>query len=662
MPQRRIDLRKKVVLDMSVLMDVNENTFVELAQHTLPSADVVTNSANSHLLAFFPSSILSQTIPAVMATISNIVLSLTSLVAQVTTFILRISLRLQDVGEILLISLLILSLLQAAVALYQYRYDTRGQLVYPNGPTLGVEDYWVELDCHAKESNAKVMDENMSTIDSMKGDDDTQSECENDEITTAISFSTTMQILRKLNKSLLLLLPWISGNIHNLLTKNTHLFHIGFIVALVRFLENTVLSDNDGSERDGNTGNVVAEGADEEGSRGWNWSILKWMFDTDHVHGVTHTIQNQRDSRDNKVPTLFQKLQDDPNYAHHPFERNDPIRVLVIGDSLAVGIGCLEVFDAHKDNNIPMALIENTDLAMQEQRKPSPSKLQSPVFPKMLARTLSYHFKRPVHWRSAGVDGGDINDIHRFCLNVLKQECSASGSNSSSPYVSGQPDVVVVIFGMNDLKHMMAVNPLQLIKWGKKDGAEKGGGMSYLFRRGMESVISDIQAYAPNAIVVFPQLPIQTFHKNSAVNIVPFGLLFDMMMGIWEGNKKRVAEGKKRSNGSLSKRNTMYVELTAKEIADWYLPSNAEDATNRDDLFIPKEYPSIQDDMLLSADGVHPNKRMYSRWAEYVGHKVYKRIVPQLEMVQQKRKRTVEERVNTRLKELQKKIASQVKK
>lgn len=100
----------------------------------------------------------------------------------------------------------------------------------------------------------------------------------------------------------------------------------------------------------------------------------------------------------------------------------------------------------------------------------------------------------------------------------------------------------------------------------------------------------------------------------------------------------------------------MYVELTAKEIADWYLPSNAEDATNRDDLFIPKEYPSIQDDMLLSADGVHPNKRMYSRWAEYVGHKFYKRIVPQLEMVQQKRKRTVEERVNTRLKELKKRL------
>ena len=47
--------------------------------------------------------------------------------------------------------------------------------------------------------------------------------------------------LRKLNKSLLLLLPWITNNIHVLLTKNSHLFHIGFIISLVKFLEDTVL-------------------------------------------------------------------------------------------------------------------------------------------------------------------------------------------------------------------------------------------------------------------------------------------------------------------------------------------------------------------------------------------------------------------------------------
>ena len=32
----------------------------------------------------------------------------------------------------------------------------------------------------------------------------------------------------------------------------------------------------------------------------------------------------------------------------------------MIGDSLVVGIGCIEQFDATKDSSVPMALVENT--------------------------------------------------------------------------------------------------------------------------------------------------------------------------------------------------------------------------------------------------------------------------------------------------------------
>ncbi len=86
----------------------------------------------------------------------------------------------------------------------------RGQIIFPDGPTIGVEDYFIEY------------------------------EIEPEDIYGMPYF------LQKLNKSLLLLLPWITSNIHNLLTKNSHLFHIGFIITLVRFLEDTMLGSDDG--------------------------------------------------------------------------------------------------------------------------------------------------------------------------------------------------------------------------------------------------------------------------------------------------------------------------------------------------------------------------------------------------------------------------------
>lgn len=36
------------------------------------------------------------------------------------------------------------------------------------------------------------------------------------------------------------------------------------------------------------------------------------------------------------------------------------------------------------------------------------------------------------------------------------------------------------------------------------------------------------------------------------------------------------------------------------------------------------------------ADGVHPNKRMYAKWSESVGKKLYQRIKPQLEQMKRK--------------------------
>jgi lysophospholipase L1-like esterase len=276
----------------------------------------------------------------------------------------------------------------------------RGQLIFPDGPTIGVEDYFIEY------------------------------EIEPEDIYGMPYF------LQKLNKSLLLLLPWITSNIHNLLTKNSHLFHIGFIITLVRFLEDTMLGSDDGDIKQEGEARLTKESV-RTGAKGAT-----------------------------APPSLLEKLS-------NPQQKNDPIRALVIGDSLAVGTGCLEVFDPLKDNSAPMIFVENTTPPKQHKV----SKLQPPVFPQILARTLSYCFRQPVHWRSGGVDGGDVNDIRKFCMDIIKQECAAASvvapRKLGTTYISGAPDIIVVLFGMNDLKNLVSLNLIQVFRRGEDEDGEE---------------------------------------------------------------------------------------------------------------------------------------------------------------------------------------------
>ena len=303
--------------------------------HALPS--------QHHLIASIPQ--ISRMFPIFFSALSFLVTSLTNVVLPIATHIQRL-------GETLLTACVLLSIIQASIALYQYRYDSRGQLPYPDGLTLGVEQYRDdENDISTSEQADKYSNNNETAIEF----DDILSEI-NEEPS-----KTMPQLMKKMNKALILLLPWITQNVHMLLTRNAHLFHIGFIITLASFLEDMVRND---------TGDL-----DEYNS-----------------------------------PTLFEKVNDDS------FNKNDPLRVLVIGDSLSIGIGCIEHFDTNKDNSIPMELVQKTTLAGQH----STNKLQGPVFPQAFARSLSSHFRRPVHYRSAGVDGGgkryDVVNFYVFFL------------------------------------------------------------------------------------------------------------------------------------------------------------------------------------------------------------------------------------------------------
>ena len=252
-----------------------------------------------------------------------------------------------SLGETLLAAVMIISVTQALIAIYLYKYDVRGQLPYPDGLTVGVEECHDDTDendniqtnteisndtndsDHNEATNQNGMNGNLSHI--------------NDQSPIII-----LQLLKKMNKGLFLLLPWMIIKLHTLIPTNViHLFRVGFIISLGCFVKDVMK-------------NEIDEG----------------------------------DSNEYDSPNLFEKLADD---------NVNPLRVLVIGDSLSIGIGCIQRFDSEKDNSIPMKLVEKTKLA--DDLIPN-NKRQGPVFPQVFARSVSRRFKLPVHWRSAGVDGG----------------------------------------------------------------------------------------------------------------------------------------------------------------------------------------------------------------------------------------------------------------
>ena len=501
--------------------------------------------------------------------------------------------QLQRIGETIFATLLLLSFVQACVALYQYRYDVRGQLVFPEGLTFGREDYYQDVTADVgagsssstTASSAERRDANNvvdadNTYEEEKAYEllDISTEDTPSLTTTTTTSSTTSwvtKLIKRLNKSLVVLLPWITRNIHSLLTRNTHLFHIGFMV----FILDSLLPLLDGDDDD----------------------------KLHHAHGEKQKKHHHAPSSIKSISSsLVKKISNE----------EEPINVLVLGDSLAIGIGCVEKFDVTKDNSVPFALIEQRESSHGQKQQ----QCQGPVFPQVLARTLSYHTHHPVQWRSAGVDGGSISEIKSFCMDVVKQEANAIDGSST--------DIVVVLFGMNDLKKLLSVyvNPIQsLISGGSDtDRMSEGKGIKE-FRRGMELFIDEIHTHAPEAVVVFPTLPIQPFHKNSIINIFPLGMMVDAVLGLWERQKRIVA------NKST---NALYIELTADEIADWYSPGSS--TSNNDDMVVngeDDEYRVSDDfdmDVLLSADGVHPNTNMYAQWAGLVGKKLYENIIVSL--------------------------------
>lgn len=255
------------------------------------------------------------------------------------------------------------------------------------------------------------------------------------------------------------------------------------------------------------------------------------------------------------------KISDEPEFSEKP-------HVIVLGDSMGVGIGCVNEFDPEKNSGI-LQRIEQTDPKHRNDGF-------GPVFPRILARTLSSRLNRPVSWRSAGVDGGDAVQIRDLLLPVVQEEVNKGKL----------PDIVVILTGANDLKRI-----IQSSEAGER-ASVRG------FRANLIRLVQDIHAISPTTRVIFPAFPTYRLDNNSILNIFPLSIFLDGMIGFWEKQKKLVAN---RCSGA------MHVDIKFKDVYDWYrAESNFDEG----------------EPTLLAADGIHPNTKLYSRWAAFVANKI----------------------------------------
>jgi lysophospholipase L1-like esterase len=408
------------------------------------------------------------------------------------------------VGENLFVAAFFIALLQAVVALAQYRTNPSGQLIEPPGLTVGVESPCtpVPKDWSLVEHPSLLAKEQRNEL-SVKATD---------------ASSPFAGIINRVNRWMFLLIPWATKQCAFILERNTHLFHLGFFMTLAQ------------------------------------------LFD----------IPNR----------FFAKVPEEEEYELDQLLAIPPKRLVVIGDSLAVGLGSINVFDPNKNNSVPFYRMEN----LKEDRG------QGPVFPRVLAHTLADHTQEPVQWRSAGVDGGNVRLIDEYCMGVIEEECTQGRP----------PDLVVIICGPNDLKAFFS-NPLQ-------------SASPREFRKRLTNLITKIRILSPNTIVLLPSLPAQMFHRNSPLNIFPLSFFLDTVVGIWESQKKLVAD-------KFPSRRVLYLGLSASEIYDWYQASEHEHKT------------------LIAADGVHPNARCYAFWATNLGNKLVAAMSNSRESFKNRRKK-----------------------
>lgn len=445
----------------------------------------------------------------------------------------------QRSGETIFAALLFIAMVQAYISLILYRTNPKGELMVPPGLTYGT----VRPPVSAVEK-AEVKEESSISLA-----ENQQHALLPSSAKLSSEQSRYTRFFQRINRGLVLLLPWASQTFRWIPGRNRHLFHFGFIMTVAGLFDlpnrwwivrpSTRITNEAAME--GNNG----PGAMTSGS----------------TRESTMEIKDEEAIKQQTAASSAKRI-------HH---------LIVIGDSLAVGLGSVNVYDPSKMNDAPFCLLENTDTETTYPNAPGP------VFPRALAETLANVYQDEIHWRSAGVDGGDVAMIQDYCLQVVQDEV-----DKGRP-----PDAVVVLCGINDLKYFVS-NPFQ-------------GPGPRVFQRRLHELIKNIHSICGlETKIILPMFPTtQMFPRaSSPLNIFPLNFFFDSIVGFWDSQKKLVAD----QSWSDS---VLYIGLRPSEIYDWYKTIQVE----QKDKDVVKEG-------LIAADGVHPNARCYALWGKFLGEQL----------------------------------------
>ena len=263
----------------------------------------------------------------------------------------------QKFGQNTFAAMFVVALLQAMVALIQYRTNPSGQLVVPPGLTFGIAKP------SSKDSSLLLLTSTTELLNSTETNLSSLQIQPNEETLEMAKIipNKYAKILQKINRWLFLLIPWATERLAFFWGRNTHVMHLGIILTLNRLFDfpNRLWAAKEEAN------NVIVPKAD---------------------------------------PKKLGKT---------------PRNIVVIGDSLAVGLGSVEEFTASSNSKSETRDDANTQSYTKYENTDVDSGT-GPVFPRVLAESLSRQFHQSIRWRSAGVDGGDLKWIDDLCFEVIE--------------------------------------------------------------------------------------------------------------------------------------------------------------------------------------------------------------------------------------------------
>uniref|UniRef100_A0A0G4IBD2 SGNH hydrolase-type esterase domain-containing protein n=1 Tax=Chromera velia CCMP2878 TaxID=1169474 RepID=A0A0G4IBD2_9ALVE len=186
-------------------------------------------------------------------------------------------------------------------------------------------------------------------------------------------------------------------------------------------------------------------------------------------------------------------------------ERNPPLRVLFVGDSLVLGIGC--------------------ELARYKE--------EGPVLPRAFCERLAERTGRNVVWQAISKNGADVQTVHKTlfsevktaCLQVAKGEGGAEKMRGEGKDdKEGGADVCVIVCGLNDMKDTIVH---------RRSPRE--------FRTALSNLVSALHGeVGPNCAIILPALPVEVC---TSFNVFPVFHLIRSAMALWDLQKVGVLHG-----------------------------------------------------------------------------------------------------------------------